>query len=59
MQKQDHTSVLCVSHGAAISYFLYCIEPNTNIKHLENCHILEFEYDDAFHLTNQYIPKNG
>lgn len=57
MLKQDHNSVLCVSHGAAISYFLYSVVPNVKIQRLENCHILEFDFDGTFHFINDYIPK--
>lgn len=58
MNKEDHNSVLCVSHGAAMSYFLYSIAPDNGIDRLENCHILEFEYDGKFHFVKDYIPKN-
>lgn len=58
MNKEDHQNVLCVSHGAAVSYFLYQVDPNNGIDRLENCHILEFEYDGKFHFIKDYIPKD-
>lgn len=57
MEKEDHQNVLCVSHGAAIGYFLFNIDKNTTIHQLGNCHILEFDYDGEFHLVKDYIPK--
>ena len=27
MEKEDHESVLCVSHGSVVSYFLYDVDP--------------------------------
>ncbi len=59
MQKEDHQSVLCVSHGAAISYFMFHVVPNFNIHRLKNCHVLELEYDGKFHFIKDFAPKNG
>lgn len=58
MNKDDHQSVLCISHGAAMSYFLYHVAPDNNITRLENCHILEFDYDGKFHFIKDYISKD-
>lgn len=59
MTKDNHHSVLCVSHGAAISYFMFSIDPEFPIHNLQNCHILELEFDGKFHFIKDYIPKNG
>lgn len=59
MEKEDHNSVLCVSHGAAIGFFMHNIGQNIEITHLKNCHILEFGYDGQFHFLNEYYPENG
>lgn len=55
MSKDDHYSVLCVSHGAAIGYFMHNIGEEIPIHDLKNCHILEFEYDGKFHFIKDYV----
>lgn len=59
LSKEDHQSILCVSHGAAIAYFMHHIDVDYNIKHLKNCHVLELEYDGTYHFINDHAPKNG
>lgn len=59
MSNEDHHSVLCVSHGAAISYFMFHIDPDFPIHSLQNCHILELEFDGKFHFIKDYVSKNG
>lgn len=59
LNKEDHQSVICVSHGAAISYFMFHIDADFNIHRLKNCHVLELEYDGNYHFVNDFAPKNG
>lgn len=54
MNKDDHQSVLCVSHGAAIGYFIHHVEKDIPIHDLKNCHILEFDFDGTFHFVRDY-----
>ena len=58
MQKEDHQSILCVSHASIISYFLWYIDPDTELKHLKNGHILEFAWDGTFHFVDAFYPEN-
>lgn len=48
MEKEDHESVLAVSHGGAIFMFLKKIVPEEIVKKtkFENCCILKFTYQD-------------
>ncbi len=59
LNKEDHQSILCVSHGAAISFFMNHIGVKFNIVRLKNCHVLEIEYDGKYHFVNDHAPKNG
>ena len=59
MKKEDHESVLCVSHGSVVSYFLYDVDLESGVQRLKKCHILEFEYDGKLHFVNSYYPGIG
>lgn len=56
MERENHTMVLAVSHGASCRSFMRYWEKNQRVEvkgRLENCCILKFEYEkDAFSLVD-------
>lgn len=61
MERDDHESVLAVTHGAAMSQFYRAFESYREIERKErfyNCCVLEFEYRDGIFYLKRLFNEN-
>ncbi len=61
MEKDDHHSVLAVSHGAACGQFYFAFEDHAEVKRegrIYNCCIFQYEYENGLFILKDLWNKN-